>query len=80
MAKRKSNKQIKAMILPLFETRLDINKGYHPMYLSWCEFDGKLKVFNHWEEPYPIMEGVVGEIDDVFELGTVSIKANTIGE
>lgn len=72
----KSNKSVKAMLAPLFEDVLGINKGSHPMYLDWCEFDGKLTVFNHWEEPYPIMEGIVSEIDGGFELGVVSLDSN----
>lgn len=82
MSKRRSNKSVKQMILPMFERLLDkagkLGCGNHKLYLNYCEYDGKLKVFNHWEQPYPILEGVVSETDGGFELGIISLTAREL--
>ena len=48
--------------------------GEDSYYLDWCEYDGQLKVFQHFEEPRPICEGVVGQ--GVYKLGVVSLSGS----
>lgn len=80
------NKQVKQMILPIFEGileskgLLDGPVGKKSRYLRWCEYDGMLKVYQHWEEPRSILEGVVSELDGGFELGVASLTGKQLNE
>lgn len=71
------NKQVKPIWLNVATKVLGLDKELVRIeYLEYCEYDGKLKVFQHWEEPYPLCEGVVGE--GRYKLGVVSLTANQL--
>ncbi len=76
------NKAAKQMILPVFKSIFNKRKalcgpvGDNSFYLDWCEYDGKLKVFQHFEEPRAICEGSVGK--GKYKLGAVSLTANQL--
>lgn len=78
------NKKVKQIWLPFAKSVLNKSKalfgpvGDDSFYLDWCEYDGKLKVFQHFEEPRPMWDGNVGEKE--YKLGTVSLTAQQLRE
>jgi hypothetical protein len=76
------NKNVRKIWLPLVKSVLNKSKalcgpvGDDSFYLDWCEYDGKLKVFQHFEEPRPIYDGTVGKKE--YKLGVVSLTADQL--
>jgi hypothetical protein len=50
--------------------------GEDSFYLDWCEYDGTLKVYQHFEEPMQMWDGNVGQ--GGYKLGVISLTADQL--